>query len=120
LDFDAHVFKRPADPSRKTKGVDISLTTDMLSNAFMNNYDAALLVAADADYIPLVEQVKRLGKVVYGSFFEHREGGLSEELRLASDTFYDFWPFMRDQWKRLRGEAVNAEQAAPSAAHGQG
>jgi uncharacterized LabA/DUF88 family protein len=102
LDFDAHVFKRPTDTSRKSKGVDISLTTDMLSNAFMNNYDAALLIAGDADYIPLVEQVKRLGKVVYGGFFEHAEAGLSEELRLATDTFYNFWPFMRDQWVRHR------------------
>jgi hypothetical protein len=52
LDCDAHVFKRPTDPSRKSKGVDISHTTDMLSNAFMNNYDAALLIAGDADDIP--------------------------------------------------------------------
>jgi len=106
LDFDATVFKRPSDGGRKSKGVDISLTTDMLSGAFMDTYDVAFLIAGDADYLPLVQQVKRLGKCVFGGFFEHPEAGLSEELRIATDTFYDFWPFMRDQWGRARNNAV--------------
>jgi len=41
----------------------------MLSHAFLNNYDVATLIAGDADYVPLVEEVKRLGKVVYVLFF---------------------------------------------------
>src|SRR4051794_12186407 len=44
------------------KGVDISLTKDMLVQAFLGNYDIAVLVAADGDYLPVVEEVKRLGK----------------------------------------------------------
>ena len=46
----------PAKPAAKAKGVDIALTTDMLSNAFLGNYDVAVLVAGDGDYVPLVEQ----------------------------------------------------------------
>jgi len=36
----------------------------MLSNAIDNNYEVAVLVAGDADYVPLVEEVKRRGKMV--------------------------------------------------------
>jgi uncharacterized LabA/DUF88 family protein len=46
---------------RKAKGVDISLTKDMLLQVFLNNYDVAVLVAGYGDYKPLVEEVKRLG-----------------------------------------------------------
>jgi uncharacterized LabA/DUF88 family protein len=63
LGFEPHVFKK-AKQSQKTKGVDIALTKDMLSHAFRGNYDAAVLVAGDGDYIPLLEEVKRLGKQV--------------------------------------------------------
>ncbi len=104
IDFEPVVFKRPSDSSRKAKGVDISLTKDMLSNAFMGNYDVAFLVAGDGDYLPLVDEVKRLEKVVYVGFFDHPAAGLNEDLKLASDTFFEFWPFTRDQWNRLRGE----------------
>jgi len=112
LDFDPTVFQKPADPNRKSKGVDISLTTEMLSGAFMNNYDVATLIAGDADYLPLVQQVKRLGKVVHIGFFNHPEAGLSPELRLASDSFFDTWPFMRDQWDRLRAATPATNQEA--------
>jgi hypothetical protein len=108
LEFDPTVFKRPGDPKRKSKGVDISLSTDMLSNAFMNNYDVAVLAAGDADYLPLVNQVKRLGKVVYVTFYEEPDGGLSKELRLASDLLWNCWPFMRDQWNKLREAGTTA------------
>ena len=64
---------------------EIALTTDMLSHGYRNNYDAAVLFAGDGDYVPLVEEVKRLGKVVYIMFFQG--SGVNNELRLASDTF---------------------------------
>lgn len=73
------------DPIR-SKQVDIQLATDVLSNAFRNNYDAAVLVAGDGDYVPLVEEVKRLGKLVYVFFFRN---GLSKDLLNAADGFSD-------------------------------
>ena len=71
----------------KAKAVDIALAKDMLSHAFLDNYDTSVLVAGDKDYLPLVEEVKRLGKNVWVAFFDNPVGGLSEELRLASDHF---------------------------------
>jgi uncharacterized LabA/DUF88 family protein len=86
LGFTPKVFKRGAD-QQKSKGVDISLCKDVLSHAFQDHYDAAVLIAGDGDYVPLVEEVKRLGKLVHVWFFERE--GLNPALRLASDRFFD-------------------------------
>lgn len=45
--------------------MDISLATDLLGHATADQFDLAVLVAGDADYIPLIEAVKRLGKRVW-------------------------------------------------------
>jgi uncharacterized LabA/DUF88 family protein len=85
LGFHHEVFKR-ARGQAKSKGVDITLTKDMLSHAFMNTYDASVLVAGDGDYVPLVNEVKRLGKVVYVIFF--KDTGFNRNLALAADAFF--------------------------------
>ena len=48
----------------KTKGVDNALTKDLLSNAFLDNYDVAVVITGDADYRPVIQEVERLGKTV--------------------------------------------------------
>jgi uncharacterized LabA/DUF88 family protein len=100
IGFQPEVFKRPSG-ERKAKGVDIALTKDMLSNAFQDNYDVAVLVAGDGDYVPLVEEVKRLGKLVYLMFLDHPAAGFSTPLRLASDEFYDLRSFFCFKWREL-------------------
>jgi uncharacterized protein (TIGR00288 family) len=91
LGFTPRVFHRSKD--KPAKGVDITLAIDMLSNAIDNNYDAAVLVAGDADYVPLVEEVKRRGKMVILWFFEG--SGLSPELRRAADVFEAYERYFR-------------------------
>jgi uncharacterized LabA/DUF88 family protein len=66
--------------------------------AHFDNYDVACLVAGDGDYVPLVEEVKRLGKVVYVAFFRGEGLGLSPELRLASDMFLEMDGFFAERW----------------------
>ncbi len=44
------------------KGVDIQLTTDLLTHSFKNNYDVAILVAGDSDYVGALQAVKDNGK----------------------------------------------------------
>ena len=68
----------------REKGVDISLTKEMLVNAFNQNFDVGYLIAGDEDYLSLVMETKRYGPRIHGAFFEH---GLSEELRIAFDSF---------------------------------
>jgi uncharacterized LabA/DUF88 family protein len=95
--FAPKVFKKDRTRSR-SKGVDIALTTDMLSHAFRDNYDVAFLYAGDGDYVPLVEEVKRLGKGVYVAFFG--SAGLNDKLRLASDTFFVIEDAFLKSWRR--------------------
>lgn len=94
LGFQPEVFKK-INPTR-AKGVDISLSRDMLRDAFMNNYDVAVLIAGDGDYVPLIAEVKRFGKVVYAAFFE--TSGLSSELRVNADRFFSVDQFFLDRW----------------------
>lgn len=51
------------------KGVDTRLTTAMISLAWIDNYDVALLVSSDRDFVPVVEFLETRGKkVVHGAF----------------------------------------------------
>ena len=100
IGFQPRVFKKKKGQN-KAKGVDIALTTDMLSNAYHDNYEAAVLYAGDGDYVPLVEEVKRLGKVVYVTFFD---AGLNHDLVLVSDSFLRLDEFFLDQWERYYRE----------------
>src|SRR6266511_905680 len=91
MGFQPEVFKKDA-KSGKSKGVDIALTTTMLSQAALGNYEAAVLIAGDGDYLPLVTEVKRLGRFVCLAFFQQPGLGLNPALRLATDDFMDLAP----------------------------
>ena len=55
---------------RKQKGVDVMLAVDMITKAFMNHYDIAILLAGDDDFLDLVKAVKDFtDKRVYGAFY---------------------------------------------------
>jgi hypothetical protein len=95
LEFQPEVFKKTA-RDQKAKGVDISLTKDMLSHAFLDNYDIAVLVAGDGDYVPLVQEIKRLGKRVHLCFFAGQ--GLNPNLKLAADHFADLTQDFMQHW----------------------
>lgn len=51
------------------KGVDIQLATDMLTHSFKNNYDVAILVAGDNDFVGALQAVKDNGKNVEVALF---------------------------------------------------
>jgi uncharacterized LabA/DUF88 family protein len=80
--FEPVLFKMK---NKQEKGVDIALTRQMLLNSFQQNYDVGLVIAGDEDYVELINDVKRFGIVVHGSFFEGL--GLSRELKLTFDYF---------------------------------
>lgn len=76
-------------PKFKQKGskrVDISLSVDMLSHAQAGSYDAAVLVAGDEDYVPLVEAVEAQGRQVFVWFVS---SGLSPALKRQADYFFN-------------------------------
>lgn len=49
---------------RRQKGVDSLIAVDMLTGAFDQIFDVAVLVAGDADFVPVVQEVKRRGALV--------------------------------------------------------
>lgn len=65
------------------KGIDVRLATDMLTHAFRNNFDVALLVSADADFGDMLQAVKDLGKHVEVALFGASTS--SRRLRDAAD-----------------------------------
>jgi hypothetical protein len=69
------------------KGVDVALVIEMLTHAYNRNMELATLVAGDEDFVQLVEEVKRYGARVGGSFFEGPGLGLAPNLKLKLDTF---------------------------------
>ena len=78
------VFTR--DKSGRSKQVDITLTTEMLTHAHRDNFDIAVLVSGDGDYVPLVEAVKAEGKRVA---LWAPSSGLSPKLKLAADHYWN-------------------------------
>jgi len=46
------------------KKVDIKIAIDMVSLAYENAYDTAVLVSGDGDFVPVVKKVKKLNKKV--------------------------------------------------------
>jgi uncharacterized LabA/DUF88 family protein len=89
LGFHPEVFKKVR-AQEKAKGVDIALTKDFLSHAFLNNYDVAVLVAGDGDYVPLITEVKRLGKIVYVAFCNAPHLSSGEERRTGAAVMVPF------------------------------
>jgi len=55
------------DERYRQKGVDALVAIDMITKAYLNHYDVALLVAGDRDFVNIVKAVKEYtGKLVYG------------------------------------------------------
>lgn len=62
------------------KGVDAAIITDLLTFAFDDNYDMAVLISGDADHAPAVQYIqKRTDKQVVQAFFKSH----GDELRNA-------------------------------------
>ncbi len=87
-----------AKATQKSKTVDSLISIDMLSAAYEDQFDLVEIWTGDADYIPLINAVKRLGKIVVCCFLGE-EHGLSRELRIASDRYCDITDLMIKRWE---------------------
>ena len=74
---------RISNQKTQQKGVDVLLSIDMISKAYEHQYDEAVLIAGDSDFIKVVESVKRVGATVLGIYFENHA---SAELLHAFDV----------------------------------
>jgi uncharacterized LabA/DUF88 family protein len=75
----------------RQKGVDTLLAVDMLVGAFTSIYSVAILVAGDADFVPVVNEVRRRGVMVV---LASNEQEVARDLRRAADRFVTIGPGM--------------------------
>jgi uncharacterized LabA/DUF88 family protein len=88
------------------KGVDTSLAVDMLELCMNDAFDDAFLLAADEDFVPMVEAVKRTGRHVIHTFVELPEnGGYGFFLRSACD---DHRVITKDELRSLQISSTTA------------
>ena len=80
------------------KGVDIQLATDMITHSFKNNYDVAILVAGDNDFVGALQAVKDNGKNVEVALFGKER--TSMQLRNVADKVVTIdGHLLRSCWK---------------------
>ncbi|MEA1966533.1 MAG: NYN domain-containing protein [Euryarchaeota archaeon] len=60
----------------------VVLTTDLLTHAFKDNFDVAVIIGGDQDYIKALEEVKREGKRIVLACFK---SSFSAEIRQIAD-----------------------------------
>jgi uncharacterized LabA/DUF88 family protein len=52
------------------KGDDIHLAVDLVSGAYENIYDTAVIVSGDEDFVPAIQKSQKLGKKVINAYFK--------------------------------------------------
>ncbi len=80
------------------KGVDIQLATDMITHSYKNNYDTAILVAGDNDFVGALQAVKDNGKHVEIALFG-KESSSMPLRRVADKVICVNVRFMKGCWK---------------------
>jgi uncharacterized LabA/DUF88 family protein len=102
LTFRAGRFQRLPDGDQVEKGVDVALAVDLITLAFKDRYDVAVLVSSDADFKHAIETVKyETGKVVE---LRQVEGSKAYDLITASSVYK---PITRDTILRCQREKGN-------------
>jgi uncharacterized LabA/DUF88 family protein len=81
----------------KAKGVDIALAVRVLEDAQRNNFDLCKLVTSDADYLPVIEAIRRMGKRV--SVIGYRSGVAAQSpFDYVPEVFVDLKPIIQNRF----------------------
>ena len=81
------IAREAYDENRKEqKEVDVALACELVAHAFKDNYDVAILVSGDRDFIPAIQHVQSSGKRVEVAAFAN---SVSEEMRRSVDRFHE-------------------------------
>ena len=81
-------------PTYTEKQVDVRIAVDLVSMAQRDEYDVAYLLSADGDFVPAVEEVKRLEKQVFAVSAlpgQRLSDAVNTFIRLSGDWFVDFY-----------------------------
>ena len=52
------------------KGDDVYLAVDLVSGAYENLYDTAIIISGDEDFVPAIQKAQKLNKKVINAFFK--------------------------------------------------
>lgn len=52
------------------KGDDVNLAVDLVSGAYENLYDTAIIVSGDEDFVPAIQKAQKLGKKIVNAYFK--------------------------------------------------
>lgn len=72
------------------KGDDIHIATDLVSLAYENSYDTAILVSGDGDFVPAIKKVQKLGKRVENAYFSISSSDFLKRVCNASHRLDEF------------------------------
>ncbi len=83
------------DGSKKEKGTDVNIAVDMITKAYKDQYDVAILISGDADLAQVVQEVKDLAKhvelaVVPGQKCYHLRDTVDRVITI-DDSYEDCW-----------------------------
>ncbi len=68
----------------REKGVDVKIAVDLVTGAYEDTYDTAVIVSSDTDLIPAIKHVLQKGKKVeYVGFSTRPSLGMSKECSLS-------------------------------------
>ena len=75
---------------------DIHMAVDMVENAYDNNFDIAVLVSGDGDFVPAVHSIKKKNKFVKNVYFKNSSSRTlknfcDESLELTKETLNKFF-----------------------------
>lgn len=76
------------------KGDDVHLAIDLVSGAYENLYDIAIIISGDEDFVPAIKKVQKLGKRIINAYFKSSS---SASLKKTCDNFI----YMNDLIKKL-------------------
>jgi CxxC-x17-CxxC domain-containing protein len=82
-----------AEPISPGKSVDGRLIFDMIVGAQRDFYDVCILASGDRDYVPVVQEIKRLKKQVWIASFSN---SIAPSLRACADKFIDLDQYIKD------------------------
>ena len=104
------------------KGVDVMLATDLITHAYKDHYDTAIVVSGDADFYPALQAVKDVGKHIEVAAFDMNLSGESGRVadvvvKFNKTYFTGLWTTRSQAKSRAAAAArpeVSDEAASPN------
>ncbi len=101
------------------KGVDVMLATDLVTNAYKDHYDTAIVVSGDADFYPALQAVKDVGKHIEVAAFDMNLSAESSRVADVVQKFNKTWftgLWMTRAQARSRSAAASRPEVSDEAA----